>query len=176
MEIYPPRGNETHLIHIKVQLDTRSPVPAGFRFKAPVKGIQWITFAFEYLPSFCFRCGILGHQQFACKLDSWEGGNKSANRRRNKHDYYSTKNWNFIKPNQNCPFSIYPFRANEADFFNGLLMPSVNSLILNEGKLGISGRQANETCIGERNFNNNILKGREGPIIIDITSPEKTNM
>lgn len=39
MELYPQPKNEGYMVRIRVQLDNRATIPAGLRFKTPVRGV-----------------------------------------------------------------------------------------------------------------------------------------
>ncbi|KAF9589437.1 hypothetical protein IFM89_023755 [Coptis chinensis] len=70
IELYKQQGNEPAFVRIKAVLDSRDPIPPGFLMPVPFKGnqTQWIQFAYEYLPMFCFRCGFLGHIIANCEV------------------------------------------------------------------------------------------------------------
>ena len=35
---------------------------------------RWCPLVYEYLPDFCYTCGIIGHTERACSIDLQEGG------------------------------------------------------------------------------------------------------
>ncbi|XP_019171083.1 PREDICTED: uncharacterized protein At4g02000-like [Ipomoea nil] len=58
---------------IRVRLSVSSPLKRRMRLKHRDGTIQWITFKYERLSTFCYCCGILGHSDKFCKTVYEEG-------------------------------------------------------------------------------------------------------
>lgn len=57
------------LLRIKVLIDIRKPLMRGITVKVgnPEKE-KWCSFAYEYLPDFCYTCGLIGHTDKQCSI------------------------------------------------------------------------------------------------------------
>jgi len=64
--------NNAKIIKIKVQFDIYSPIRADMHIGHEDDGINWVDFRFENLPLFCFKCGLIGHAENNCAVDSAE--------------------------------------------------------------------------------------------------------
>jgi hypothetical protein len=53
-------------IRVRVGVDVNSPFPMGFPMDRTPLPVLWIPFKYEKLGSFCYRCGILGHDVKNC--------------------------------------------------------------------------------------------------------------
>lgn len=60
-------GKENRHIKLLIEIDVTQPLMRGttLRFKNQE---NWISFKYEHLPTFCFYCGCLGHNERICHL------------------------------------------------------------------------------------------------------------
>jgi hypothetical protein len=72
-EFYEYPGKKL-IIKIKVAIDTRNPITSGIHIGNPKDGTSWIDFRFEKLPQFCFKCGMIGHDDKLCRNQAMELG------------------------------------------------------------------------------------------------------
>ncbi|KAF9621294.1 hypothetical protein IFM89_018511 [Coptis chinensis] len=68
LELYPKHNDFAEMTRVKVLMDIKDPIPPGFKLPELINGIEWIQFAYEFLPIFYFRCGFIGHIQVACNF------------------------------------------------------------------------------------------------------------
>lgn len=63
-------------VKVKVNFNVQNPIRAGMYIGNDKYGISWIDFRFENLPSFCFGCGLVGHNIENCRNphSPFEGG------------------------------------------------------------------------------------------------------
>ena len=52
---------------VKVSIDVRKPLKRKMKIKKAEGEWEWITFKYERLPTFCFFCGLLGHNEKFCE-------------------------------------------------------------------------------------------------------------
>ena len=56
-------------MRIKVDLPIGKPLRGGGGHIANTEGERaWVTFKYEWLPAFCFDCGVMGHDNKQCQL------------------------------------------------------------------------------------------------------------
>ncbi|KAM0928754.1 hypothetical protein ACQ4PT_001970 [Festuca glaucescens] len=56
-------------LRVKVKLDITKPLMRGMMFQVGDDGrSRWCPFEYEYLPEFCYTCGILGHEAIGCSI------------------------------------------------------------------------------------------------------------
>jgi uncharacterized membrane protein YgcG len=62
-------------LHIKVKLDIRKPLMRGVTIQLDEKGEKttWCPLKYEFLPDFCYTCGIIGHIDRLCDIKLAEG-------------------------------------------------------------------------------------------------------
>ena len=59
-------------LRIKVRLDIRKPLRRGVTMEGENKGDKiWCRFQYEFLPNFCYTCGLLGHVDKECDEGDW---------------------------------------------------------------------------------------------------------
>jgi hypothetical protein len=55
-------------LRVKVKLNITKPILRGSMIEIDESGrTGWCPFAYEYLPDFCYVCGIIGHTEKECK-------------------------------------------------------------------------------------------------------------
>ena len=54
-------------LRIWVDIDVTKPLMRGKMIHVEGAEAYWVFFKYERLPSFCYRCGILGHQDWECR-------------------------------------------------------------------------------------------------------------
>lgn len=61
-------------LHIKVRLDIRKPLMRGATMSIGKDGREkWCPLVYEYLPDFCYTCGLLGHTDNICAIKLKKG-------------------------------------------------------------------------------------------------------
>lgn len=58
-------------MRLKVMVDISKPLKAGFFLDREGRSSLWIQCKYEKLGRFCFKCGILGHEQDECRKQKW---------------------------------------------------------------------------------------------------------
>lgn len=53
-------------LRFKILMDLQKPLRRGMRIELRDGSTKWITFKYERLGFFCYRCGIIGHPEKAC--------------------------------------------------------------------------------------------------------------
>ena len=60
-------------LRIKIQFDIRKPLMRGVIMEVGPNGKkQWCPLEYEFLPNFCYICGLLGHVDRECSRGSWK--------------------------------------------------------------------------------------------------------
>jgi hypothetical protein len=54
------------IVKTKILFDISHPIRAGLYIGSEVDGINWVDFRYENLPMFCFKCGLVGHNEENC--------------------------------------------------------------------------------------------------------------
>ena len=62
----PWLSEKAKFMRIRVDLPINKPLRRGGNIFNSDRGKYWVTFKYERLPSFCFHCGILGHDEKRC--------------------------------------------------------------------------------------------------------------
>ena len=61
-----------HFLRVKILLDIRKPLQRGVTMELNAKGDKlWCPVVYEFLPNFCYLCGLLGHIDKSCDTGSW---------------------------------------------------------------------------------------------------------
>lgn len=68
-EIWGPTGLNRNFIRIKVEVDTTSPLLAGFWYKIINGDIERAEVKYERLLEYYFGCDKIGHIEIACKIE-----------------------------------------------------------------------------------------------------------
>ncbi|XP_023929268.1 uncharacterized protein LOC112040617 [Quercus suber] len=66
------QANQAKFLRIRVEVPIDKPLRRGGYFKNEEGGRCWIDFRYERLPTFCYICGILGHDEKHCHLNPME--------------------------------------------------------------------------------------------------------
>lgn len=84
LELVPPR-NEDYVayIRVKLKLNVLTTIKRGIFLQVGGGEKQWVSITYEWLPSFCFLCGMVGHIEKKFPLRFEEG---------------------FVDPGQNFPY------------------------------------------------------------------------
>ncbi|XP_019156927.1 PREDICTED: uncharacterized protein LOC109153517 [Ipomoea nil] len=61
-----PDGLSTSFMRVRVQLDTSKPLTKKMKIKPATGEPFYIEFKYEKLPTFCFICGLIGHNNRSC--------------------------------------------------------------------------------------------------------------
>lgn len=62
------------LLRIKVIIDIRKPLMRGITVKVGVDDEEkWCSFSYEFLPDFCYTCGLIGHTDRQCEIKLGKG-------------------------------------------------------------------------------------------------------
>lgn len=57
------------VLRIKVIIDIRKPLMRGLTVKVgPEEKEKWVSFSYEFLPDFCYTCGLIGHTDKQCEI------------------------------------------------------------------------------------------------------------
>ncbi|CAN6236094.1 unnamed protein product [Urochloa humidicola] len=60
-------------LRIKIHFDIRKPLMRGVTMEVGPNGkTQWCPLEYEFLPNFCYICGLLGHVDRECPSGSWK--------------------------------------------------------------------------------------------------------
>lgn len=60
-------------LRIKVWFDIRKPLLRGVTMEVGPNGkTQWCLIKYEFLPNFCYVCGLLGHVDGECSKGCWK--------------------------------------------------------------------------------------------------------
>ena len=68
---------QAKFMRIKVEIPIDKPLRRGGYIANEEGGRNWVTFKYERLPTFCFNCGILGHDNRHCHVSVEEQGKNS---------------------------------------------------------------------------------------------------
>jgi hypothetical protein len=61
-------------LRVKVRIEINKPLMRGTNIQIGDTGrTRWSPFEYEFLPEFCFTCGILGHDDKACEIQLAKG-------------------------------------------------------------------------------------------------------
>ncbi|KAF7825221.1 cysteine desulfurase mitochondrial-like [Senna tora] len=60
---------DTSVIKVKVEFDVRKVIMRGTNIGSKKDGIHWVDFRYERFPQFCYKCGIIGHDNEQCLID-----------------------------------------------------------------------------------------------------------
>jgi hypothetical protein len=82
-------------LRIKVRLQVAEPLRRGILVQVDGgEKVRWCNFEYEFLPEFCFTCGIVGHEDKCCNIVLGKGEKQQygkwmiaeLQKRRNEHD------------------------------------------------------------------------------------------
>lgn len=62
-----PEGLDRSFLRMKVVIDARKPLKAGFWYARQNGEHAWARIKYERLPEFCYGCGTLGHTEKSCQ-------------------------------------------------------------------------------------------------------------
>uniref|UniRef100_A0A7N2KTF6 CCHC-type domain-containing protein n=1 Tax=Quercus lobata TaxID=97700 RepID=A0A7N2KTF6_QUELO len=60
-------ADQAKFLRIRGEIPLDKPLQRGSKIKGPDGEVVWVAFKYERLISFCFRCGILGHEVKTCE-------------------------------------------------------------------------------------------------------------
>jgi hypothetical protein len=61
-------------LRVKIRLDIRKPLMRGVTVQVGVAGVEkWCPIIYEFLPDFCYICGLIGHTDKACSIQLQKG-------------------------------------------------------------------------------------------------------
>ncbi|KAK8705890.1 hypothetical protein V6N13_049476 [Hibiscus sabdariffa] len=73
LEIEDPissHGIRRCFFRIRVLIDVSKPLPSGFWASRAGKSNRWVSFKYEHLADFCYKCGCVGHVEAHCVKDT----------------------------------------------------------------------------------------------------------
>jgi hypothetical protein len=73
VDIPPGEMGWGRFLRIRVSIDITKPLPRGKRVRFEEDEAFWVFFQYERLPTFCYRCGKLGHSDKDCHLNYAQG-------------------------------------------------------------------------------------------------------
>lgn len=106
-------------LRLKVRLDIRKPLIRGMTMIiGEDKEDRWCPFCYEYLPDFCYNCGIIGHTDKVCSVKLGPNVSKPFGKDMRfippKHRFGSE-----VSRNQEPHFSIQPRRGGSGSWGQG---------------------------------------------------------
>ncbi|KAJ1412083.1 Zinc finger, CCHC-type [Sesbania bispinosa] len=60
--VFEVQGKDTYVI----DFNTSKPLLPGINVGSRKEGVFWVDFQFEQLPQFCYKCGVIGHDEDSC--------------------------------------------------------------------------------------------------------------
>ena len=66
------QADQAKFLRIRVVMQIDKPLRRGGYVKNDEGGRFWVDFRYERLPTFCYRCGILRHDEKHCQASSME--------------------------------------------------------------------------------------------------------
>ncbi|KAF9598151.1 hypothetical protein IFM89_025591 [Coptis chinensis] len=156
MELYPKTESHPSCVRVKVVLDVHAPIPPGFLIPESINGVDWISFGFEYLPVFCFKCGFIGHHFAACNVtEDSHGTEVRVSPGGQRFQFYSSKTRYLPKPFGDR--IVYGFSLLFTTDLNQPFLP----MITNVADSSVNSKRINTTA-----------EHLKAPMIIDISSPQ----
>ncbi|KAF9607858.1 hypothetical protein IFM89_003562 [Coptis chinensis] len=156
LEIYPKIEIQPSCVRVKVLLDVHDPIPLGFLLPDSINGVDWISFVFEYLSVFCFKCGFIGHHIAACNVTEEGHGNEvRVSPGGQRFQFYSSKTR--VVPKPIGDHFVFGFSLLFGTDLNQPLLP----LITNVGDSSVNSKLMNTNA-----------EPTKGPMIIDISSSQ----
>ncbi|KAF9606230.1 hypothetical protein IFM89_023813 [Coptis chinensis] len=154
LELYPKTDTQPNCVRVKVVLDVHAPIPPGFLIPVSIDGVDWISFLFEYLPVFCFKCGFIGHNFATCKVtEDTHGTDVRVSPGGQRFQFYSSKTRMVPKP----------FGERSVSGFSLMFNPDLNKPFLPMIK------NVADSSVNSKRTPAEKLKA---PMIIDISSPQ----
>ncbi|QHO52250.1 uncharacterized protein DS421_2g37840 [Arachis hypogaea] len=79
--LYDGGNGQGLFIKAKVKLDVNQPIKRGTNIGSKEDGIAWVDFKYEKLPTLCYFCGRLGHDEGTCEeAEKKEDGSKQKSK------------------------------------------------------------------------------------------------
>ncbi|KAJ1406666.1 Zinc finger, CCHC-type [Sesbania bispinosa] len=57
-------------IRTLVEIDSLKPLLPGITVGSKKDGLSWVDFKYERLPQFCYKCGLIGHEEDHCSIET----------------------------------------------------------------------------------------------------------
>jgi hypothetical protein len=69
-------------LRLKVRIDIRQPLRRGITMEIEEEGEEkrWCPLEYEFLPEFCYSCGVIGHTEKSCVVGSPTGESRQYNK------------------------------------------------------------------------------------------------
>ena len=74
-------GSQSRIIKALVNMKINTPIRKGVNMGSKEDGLAWVDFKYERLPTFCYFCGVVGHDENSCDLAN---GDENSKRKRSK--------------------------------------------------------------------------------------------
>ncbi|RYQ96647.1 hypothetical protein Ahy_B08g092487 [Arachis hypogaea] len=79
--LFEGENGKKKFIKAKIRMKIDQPVKMGTNIGCKIDGITWVDFKYEKLPTFCYFCRMIGHDEGICeKAEEQEGGSQSKSK------------------------------------------------------------------------------------------------
>lgn len=132
---YPEKAK---IVKVKILFDISNPIRAGIYIGNEVDGINWVDFRFENLPMFCFKCGLIGHNEENCYSTSPQIQSTNAGKTNPRGSWLRSRAYGHrILERKDKVFSSNPLKSLSGKQFS----PILKGLIDTTAKLKIQQQQ-----------------------------------
>ncbi|KAL4365601.1 hypothetical protein AHAS_Ahas07G0122400 [Arachis hypogaea] len=66
-DLYSAGPRKGSFIKANIHMNLAEPVRKGIHMGSKKDGKTWVDFRFERLPTFCYYCGLIGHDEVSCE-------------------------------------------------------------------------------------------------------------